>query len=129
MARRSRPWRGTTTSGATRTVWSSSQRRSSCASRRRRCLHRAPPGWPDGHRAASPHKGGTTMFNTIVVGVDGREGGRDALALAGFLQPKFGSDLIAVFAYHHDPFPSRASSPPFETAMEDEATQAVHEEV
>jgi nucleotide-binding universal stress UspA family protein len=69
------------------------------------------------------------MFNTIVVGVDGREGGRDALALAGFLHRTFGSDLIAVLAYPHDSFPSRAGSPPFEAAMEDEATRAAHEEV
>ena len=39
------------------------------------------------------------MFRTIVVGVDGREGGRDALALAASLQGVFGSDLVAVHAF------------------------------
>ena len=39
------------------------------------------------------------MFKTIVVGVDGREGGRDALALAASLQGVFGSDLVAVHAF------------------------------
>lgn len=42
------------------------------------------------------------MFETIVVGVDGLEGGRAALALAGALQRALGSDVVAVTAYPHD---------------------------
>src|ERR671932_660856 len=42
-----------------------------------------------------------TMFNTIVVGVDGREGGRDALTLAGRLALLNGGELIAVGSTHH----------------------------
>jgi nucleotide-binding universal stress UspA family protein len=69
------------------------------------------------------------MFDTIVVGVDGREGGRDALALAGFLQRTFGSELIAVLAYPHDAFRTRASSVGFERALEEDAAKAIHDEV
>jgi nucleotide-binding universal stress UspA family protein len=69
------------------------------------------------------------MFDTIIVGVDGREGGRDALALAGLLQRKFDSALVAVVAYPYDPFPSRASSRAFDTIVARDATQAVHDEV
>jgi len=46
------------------------------------------------------------MFETIVVGVDGREGGRDALALAGLLQRTVGSKVVAVHAYPHEFFVS-----------------------
>jgi nucleotide-binding universal stress UspA family protein len=38
------------------------------------------------------------MFETIVVGVDGREGGRDALSLAGRLALVAGGELVAVRA-------------------------------
>lgn len=42
------------------------------------------------------------MFETIVVGVDGHEGGRAALALAGAIQRALGSEIVAVTAYSHD---------------------------
>jgi len=48
------------------------------------------------------------MFNTIVVGVDGREGGRDALALAERLHQVFGGELVATSA---PPSSYRASAP------------------
>jgi hypothetical protein len=55
------------------------------------------------------------VFSTIVVGVHGREGGRDALALGERLRAIFGADLIAVNAYPYDFFvsrgPARTSSP------------------
>lgn len=38
----------------------------------------------------------------IVVGVDGREGGRDALALASLLQRAGGGELVAVHVYQYD---------------------------
>jgi nucleotide-binding universal stress UspA family protein len=69
------------------------------------------------------------MFDTIIVGVDGREGGRDALALAGLFQRKFDSALVAVAAYPYDPFPSRASSRAFDTIVARDATLWVHDEV
>src|SRR5689334_18243556 len=48
------------------------------------------------------------MFTTIVVGVDGREGGRDALALAGRLALLDGGELIAVRVLPFDYYVSRA---------------------
>ena len=50
------------------------------------------------------------MFSTIVVGVDGREGGRDALALGERLRAIFSGDLIAVHAYPYDWFVSRGEN-------------------
>jgi nucleotide-binding universal stress UspA family protein len=44
------------------------------------------------------------MFTSIVVGIDRREGGRDALALAALLQAAGGGEVVAVHA--------RASAPP-----------------
>jgi nucleotide-binding universal stress UspA family protein len=57
------------------------------------------------------------MFKTIIVGVDGREGGRDALALAAQLARSFGSGLIAVHAYPYDYFVSRGAHSDFESMM------------
>jgi nucleotide-binding universal stress UspA family protein len=47
----------------------------------------------------------SSVFNPIVVGVDGRQGGRDALRLAGQLAEAGGGELVAVrvFPYHHRP--------------------------
>jgi nucleotide-binding universal stress UspA family protein len=44
----------------------------------------------------------TPLFKRIVVGVDGHEGGRDALALAGVLQGTCGGELTALHAYGYD---------------------------
>lgn len=44
------------------------------------------------------------MFTRIVVGVDCREGGRDALALAALLQGVGGGELVAVHACVSEPF-------------------------
>lgn len=65
------------------------------------------------------------MFSTIVVGVDGREGGRDALALGERLRAVFGGDLIAVNAYPYDFFVSRGPSPDFESIMHANADDMV----
>jgi nucleotide-binding universal stress UspA family protein len=69
------------------------------------------------------------MFNTIVVGVDGREGGRDALALADRLHRVFGGELIAVHAYQFDSFHSRAIGPEYQRALHENATALVQEEI
>ena len=42
------------------------------------------------------------MFKRIVVGVDGREGGRDALALTAVLQGVAGGEIVAVHVYTYD---------------------------
>jgi nucleotide-binding universal stress UspA family protein len=57
------------------------------------------------------------MFSKIVVGVDAREGGRDALALAAVLARICGSDLIAVHAYPYDYFVSRGADAEFEAVL------------
>ena len=44
------------------------------------------------------------MFTSIVVGVDSREGGRDALALAACLQAAGGGELVALHACASEPF-------------------------
>jgi nucleotide-binding universal stress UspA family protein len=61
------------------------------------------------------------MFNTIVIGVDGREGGRDALTLAGRLALLNGGELIAVRALPFDYYVSRAGSPPYSSLAEQDA--------
>jgi len=61
------------------------------------------------------------VFDKIIVGVDGREGGRDALALAAGLGSVFGSELVAVHAYPYDLFVSRGTTPDFETIMHNSA--------
>src|SRR6266540_7297569 len=57
------------------------------------------------------------MFNKVIVGVDGREGGRDALTLAARLASQFGGELVAVYAYPYDLFVSRGATPDFESIM------------
>lgn len=69
------------------------------------------------------------MFKTIVVGVDGREGGRDALALGARLQGLFGGELIAVYAYPFDLFVTRGTTPDFESAMHGNASGLVEDEL
>jgi nucleotide-binding universal stress UspA family protein len=72
---------------------------------------------------------GRSPFETIVVGVDGDEGGRDALAFAARLKGTFGSRVIAVLAHPRDAFVSRASSPGYEAAMRDEARETLAREL
>src|SRR5690242_1497398 len=68
------------------------------------------------------------MFTTIVVGVDGREGGRDALALAGRLALLDGGELIAVRVLPFDYYVSRAGSPPYSSLAEQDAkAELAHE--
>jgi nucleotide-binding universal stress UspA family protein len=55
------------------------------------------------------------MFNNVIVGVDGREGGRDAIALATILRAEDG-ELTLASVYHGDPHAWRGSSPPYEAA-------------
>jgi nucleotide-binding universal stress UspA family protein len=47
------------------------------------------------------------MFATIIVGVDGLPGGRDALALAQRLADLAGGELVAVHVHPYEPFPLR----------------------
>jgi nucleotide-binding universal stress UspA family protein len=69
------------------------------------------------------------VFNKIIVGVDGREGGRDALALAARLGSLFDGELVAVHAYPYDLFVSRSTTPEFETIMHGEAQDMLMDEL
>ena len=69
------------------------------------------------------------MFNKIIVGVDGRQGGRDALALAARLASLFDGELVAVHAYPYDVFTSRGRTPDFETIMHGNAEDLLTEEL
>jgi nucleotide-binding universal stress UspA family protein len=62
------------------------------------------------------------VFNTIVVGVDGRQGGRDALHLAGRLAEAGGGELVAVRVFPYQHRPALTGSPAVEA--ERLATQA-----
>jgi nucleotide-binding universal stress UspA family protein len=72
---------------------------------------------------------GRSPIQTIVVGVDGEEGGRDALALAARLQRTFAARVIAVLSYPGDGVVSRGSSPAYEAAMRDEAGRTLSREL
>jgi nucleotide-binding universal stress UspA family protein len=54
------------------------------------------------------------MLGTIIAGVDGRDGGRDALAFAGSLAGATDSRLIAVQVYPYEVHPSRGSLAQYE---------------
>jgi nucleotide-binding universal stress UspA family protein len=63
------------------------------------------------------------MFEKTVVGVDDRQGGRDALALAATLTAATGRELIAVRAYPHEAHPSRALVGAYEEDMRADASE------
>jgi nucleotide-binding universal stress UspA family protein len=69
------------------------------------------------------------MFKTIVVGVDGREGGRDALALAGRLALLNGGELIAVRVLPFDYYVTRAGSPPYASLAEHDGMHEVERDL
>ncbi|HEX6695542.1 MAG TPA: universal stress protein [Solirubrobacteraceae bacterium] len=69
------------------------------------------------------------MFKTIIVGVDGRGGGRDALALAASLHGVFGSAVVAVHAYPLDYYRGRLADGEYEQVVHDRAVEVVREEV
>jgi nucleotide-binding universal stress UspA family protein len=61
------------------------------------------------------------MFTTIVVGVDGLPGGRDALALAQRIGDLAGGELVAVHVYPYEPFPLRGLRTDIEALAQQEA--------
>jgi nucleotide-binding universal stress UspA family protein len=65
------------------------------------------------------------MFKTIVVGVDGRDGGRDALSLAARLALVAGGELVAVRAVPIDYYASRAGAPQYVAAVEQDLRAAL----
>jgi nucleotide-binding universal stress UspA family protein len=69
------------------------------------------------------------VFTTIVVGIDGRAGGRDALALGERLRRLFGGELVAVHAYPYDFFVPRGSTPDFESVLHGNAQGLIADEL
>ena len=69
------------------------------------------------------------MFKTIIVGVDGREGGRDALALAASLRRVFASDLVAVHAFCLDYYLGQGADGQYEKVVHDRAVKLAADEV
>jgi nucleotide-binding universal stress UspA family protein len=65
------------------------------------------------------------MFKNVIVGVDGQEGGRDAIALAKILRAEH-SKLTLAYVYSGDAHVWRGSSPPYDAA-ESERTQELLE--
>jgi nucleotide-binding universal stress UspA family protein len=61
------------------------------------------------------------MFTTIVVGVDGLLGGRDALALAQRIGDLAGGELVAVHVHPYEPFPLRGLRTDIEALAREEA--------
>jgi nucleotide-binding universal stress UspA family protein len=63
------------------------------------------------------------MFKKIVIGDDGLDGGRDAVALAKALAP--GAELLLATAYPWDPTPSRFTQLGYGNILRDDAEQAL----
>jgi nucleotide-binding universal stress UspA family protein len=66
------------------------------------------------------------MFETVIVGVDGREGGRAAVALARWLAPEGGLVLLTAYPYDVGP-PDRLASHPSRASLR-EAAEALLEQ-
>jgi nucleotide-binding universal stress UspA family protein len=69
------------------------------------------------------------MFGTIVIGVDGRSGGRDALALGSVIGEALDAELVAATAYPYSEMPSRAASPAYRDALADDAAATLEREL
>ena len=64
------------------------------------------------------------MFKNVIVGIDGRGGGRDALALAEALRG-IGGELTLVSVYPREPFPWRGSSAAYEAVERNSAREVL----
>ncbi|HLY48439.1 MAG TPA: universal stress protein [Solirubrobacteraceae bacterium] len=60
------------------------------------------------------------MFNKVIVGIDGQEGGQDALALARLLLAD-GGQLTLAYVYPGDPFVWRGGNPAYHAVEADDA--------
>jgi nucleotide-binding universal stress UspA family protein len=69
------------------------------------------------------------MFTTIVVGVDGLHGGRDALALAQRISDLAGGELVAVHVHPYEPFPLRGLRTDVEALAREEAQALLDEQI
>ena len=78
---------------------------------------------------ARPHPGSTLEFGRIVVGVDRRQGGRDALALAALLQHEVGGELVAVYVYPFDRSVSLDEADAVEAVLQEDLLAALEQEL
>lgn len=69
------------------------------------------------------------MLEKIIVGVDCREGGRDALALGDALASALGSTLVAVHAYAYDYYARRGPGGELERMLHDTALEHLNAEL
>jgi len=66
------------------------------------------------------------MFDKVIVGYDGRDGGKDAVALA--LQLAGGdAEIVLVTGFPHEEYPNRATQRDFERAMREDAEKILGE--
>lgn len=65
------------------------------------------------------------MFNNVLVGIDGEDGGRDALALARTLVGESGR-LTLAHVYPGDAFIWRGTSPAYQAAEEEDVLCGEH---
>src|SRR4051812_46416707 len=65
------------------------------------------------------------MFKTIIAGIDGREGGRDAAALAARFADVGGGRLLLGQVFRSELLPSRATNAEFEGVMREQAEALV----
>jgi nucleotide-binding universal stress UspA family protein len=68
------------------------------------------------------------MFKTILVGVDGRQGGQDALSLAARLASTE-SEIVAVRSFAFEAFPSRFGSAGYESTAAEETRDALEHDL
>ena len=66
------------------------------------------------------------MFNKIIIGYDGFDGGKDAAALAPELASP-GAEIVLVNVFPHDEFAARGTREAFERWMEEDAQQVIRE--
>jgi nucleotide-binding universal stress UspA family protein len=66
------------------------------------------------------------MFDTIVVGVDGLQGGRYALVFAESLRERVGGALVALHVHRCERFPLRGLRPDIEAIAREEAHALLH---
>jgi nucleotide-binding universal stress UspA family protein len=66
------------------------------------------------------------VFRTVVVGIDGRPAGRDAIALARMLAPD--DALMLTHVFPHDPSPSRVSLDGYEELLRRDAEKLLSDE-
>jgi nucleotide-binding universal stress UspA family protein len=69
------------------------------------------------------------MLNTLIIGIDGRQGGRDALAVGGLLAQLTGASALAVHVYPYEPFPLHGAAVDVDALARERAESLLQEEL